>query len=271
MPRKRDHSAERLRKHAEMESNPLARALGIVNEAALLGPAYDAARKLEEANWDDPTGRALAAHRALQVDELDGPLNKSFRDFGLDPRNPFHWRKLLAYFADAHFGPKGHRRGPDKIWVDDRLCQLLSDFDQVKTRRMLVPGSTISDLEACTWLKSHPTLGKKYSGYSPATLLRNLQRARSPAKNGLLAELVAAVAEPFLVELRAAAKLGQVGWGSQGEQRILSMVLPAVIKVLSSRWRDGFDKQSSRVQSSFAPPVNDPKLIRSRRRAGLGY
>ena len=43
MPRKQDLSAQRLRKHIEMETNPLAHAFGLVNEAALQGAAYKAA------------------------------------------------------------------------------------------------------------------------------------------------------------------------------------------------------------------------------------
>jgi hypothetical protein len=87
------------------------------------------------------TRRACAAHEALSLDDLDLPLKKAFEAFALDPGNPFHWRKLIAYFADVHFGPRQSRRGPQKLWSDDRLCQLLQDFDQVKSRRKRVLGS----------------------------------------------------------------------------------------------------------------------------------
>jgi len=214
MPRKRDHSADRVRRYAEVENDRLARALGLVNEAALLGPAYEALRHFGESDWEDSAKRAKAANCALQLDELDEPLNKAFKTFNLDPRNPFHWRKLLAYFSEAHFGSKQIKRGANKVWSDDRLCQLLSDFDQVKSRRMLVPGSTISDFEVCSWLKRYPTLSKNMRTSaptrccaicnalaiqmktaflpssrrpSPNRMLRNCERRRSAAtSNGIL-------------------------------------------------------------------------------------
>ena len=137
MPRKQDLSAQRLRKHIEMETNPLAHALGLVNDAALQGAAYKAAQEFRETDWDDVAQRSLAAHYALSLDDLDKPLKKAFKAFGLDPRNPFHWRKLLAYFSDAHFASQ-RRRGPQELWSDDRLCQLLRDFDQIRRRRTRV-------------------------------------------------------------------------------------------------------------------------------------
>jgi hypothetical protein len=114
MPRKQDLSAQRLRKHIEMETNPLAHALGLVNDAALQGAAYKAAQEFRETDWDDVAQRSLAAHYALSLDDLDKPLKKAFKAFGLDPRNPFHWRKLLAYFSDAHFASQ-RRRGPQEL------------------------------------------------------------------------------------------------------------------------------------------------------------
>ena len=48
MPRKQDLSAQRLRKHIEVETNPLAHALNLVNEAALQGAAYKAAQTFRE-------------------------------------------------------------------------------------------------------------------------------------------------------------------------------------------------------------------------------
>lgn len=271
MPRKRDHSADRVRRYAEVENDRLARALRLVNEAALLGPAYEALRHFGESDWEDSAKRAKAANCALQLDELDQPLNKAFKAFDLDPRNPFHWRKLLAYFAEAHFGSKRLKRGANKVWSDDRLCQLLSDFDQVKSRRMLVPGSTISDLEVCSWLKRHPTLCKRYQKVSANTLLRNLQRARNPNENGLLAELATTVTEPYVTELRAAAKRGDIKWDAAGERRLHSLVLPTVLKALSSRWRSSFKKQEACSPSELVRQMEDPKLRRAQRRAGLGY
>jgi hypothetical protein len=273
MPRKQDLSAQRLRKHIEMETNPLAHALGLVNDAALQGAAYKAAQEFRETDWDDVAQRSLAAHYALSLDDLDKPLKKAFKAFGLDPRNPFHWRKLLAYFSDAHFASQ-RRRGPQELWSDDRLCQLLRDFDQIRRRRTLVPGSKISDLEVCRWLKRHSSLGKAYAGLSAETVLRNLQRARNPTENCLLGEMVSNVAESFMAKLRAGAKKGGIVLDQKWERQVRSTALKQVIKAISSGWR-GRPEQQARDErtrgKSLISKINDPAGIASRRRAGLGY
>ena len=76
MPRKKDLSADRLRKHVEMETNPIAHTLGLVNDAALLGPAYEAALRVKKSDWNNGAQRATAAHQALSLDDLDQPLKK---------------------------------------------------------------------------------------------------------------------------------------------------------------------------------------------------
>jgi hypothetical protein len=275
MPRKQDLSAQRLRKHMEIESDPLAHALGLVNDAALLGAAYEAAQEFKETDWDDVAQRSLAAHYALGLDDLDQPLKKAFQAFGLDPRNPFHWRKLLAYLADVHFGPRQPRRGRDTLWSDDRLCQLLQDFDQIRRQRALVPGSKVSDIEVCKWLKRHSTLGKTYAGLDAKTLLRNLQRARNPEENCRLRELVSKVADPFIARLRAAAKRRSLVLDPKSEPQVRSMALERVIKVLSSGWRKRADQRAVHdlTRGSAKPPLNlnDPAWIEIRRRAEFGY
>ena len=76
MPRKKDLSADRLRKHVEMETNPIAHTLGLVNDAALLGPAYEAALRVKKSDWNNGAQRATAAHQALSLDDLDHPFEK---------------------------------------------------------------------------------------------------------------------------------------------------------------------------------------------------
>jgi tetratricopeptide (TPR) repeat protein len=263
MPRKQVVSAQRLRKHIEIETDPLANALGLVNDAALQGAAYKAAQKFRETDWDDVAQRSLAAHHALSLDDLDKPLKKAFKAFGLDPRNPFHWRKLLAYFCDVHFDPRQRRRGPQKLWSDGRLCQLLQDFDRIK-RQLLVPGSKIGDLELCERLKRHSSLGKAYAEFSAKTVLRNLQRARNPTENCLLGEMVATVAEPIIAKLRAAAKKAGIVLDQKREREVRSRALKQVIKVISSGWR-------KRPEQRAMDDRTRGKSLMSERRAGLGY
>jgi hypothetical protein len=64
-------------------------------------------------DWNDPAQRALGAHEALLLNlgELDEPIRKAFDAFGYDPLNPFHWRKLIWHFANAHFA-RPPKKGP---------------------------------------------------------------------------------------------------------------------------------------------------------------
>jgi hypothetical protein len=274
MPRKLDLSAQRLRRHMEMESDPLAHAVGVVNDAALLGAAYKAAQEFRETDWDDVAQRSLAAHHALSLDDLDGPLKKAFQAFGLEPRNPFHWRKLLAYFSAVHFNPRQPRRGPHRLWSDDRLCQLLQDCDQIRRQRALVLGSKISDLEVCKWLKRHSTLGKAYAGFDAKTLLRNLQRARNPRENARLGEMFSKAAELSIAQLRAATKSGVV-LDQKWERLVRSMVLKQAIRVVASGWRQRPEEQATNDpthgKAKLSLDFNDPAWIATERRAGLGY
>jgi hypothetical protein len=68
----------------------------------------------------------------LTFDRSDPLLKKAFEDFGLDPKNPFDWRKLIIYFAAAHYASKG--RGAPRKWTEDRMCQFLSDFLRTRER-----------------------------------------------------------------------------------------------------------------------------------------
>ena len=277
MPRGRDHSAVRLDEHLANENDPWMKAFGVTNEAALLGAAYGAAQEFQQSDWSDPKQRALAAHEALKLDSLDVSLTKAFDAFGFNHRNPFHWRKLMAYFCDVHFGRGDRRRrGPSKRWSDDKLCQLLSDFDQVRSGYKLVPGSKISDLEVCKRLKNHPVLGTTYIGSAAETVLRNLQRARNPNQNGRLSVIVSNALVPILA---AAAQKGDKVLGQKLEQLIRSTGLDPAIKVLSQQWR----KKSKEVGPRKRRPGRDlfsilsgsdgteADLIASLRRAGLGY
>jgi hypothetical protein len=64
-----------------------------------------------------PELRALEADRAttLGPDICDRPddavIRTAFTAWKLDPRNPWHWRVVLYYLADAHF-PRGPKWAP---------------------------------------------------------------------------------------------------------------------------------------------------------------
>jgi hypothetical protein len=179
MARRRDSASERLKESIEAARNPLppdlialGRELGIFPEAPQV-----------RTDWNDPAQRALGAHEALLLNlgELDEPIRKAFDAFGYDPLNPFHWRKLIWHFADAHFRPP-RKGGAPKRWDDIRWCKLLSDFGEVKASR-----PTASDAEVCINIKKR--FAHRYGKETAGTLRRNLQYARDPSRNGTLAQI----------------------------------------------------------------------------------
>jgi hypothetical protein len=259
MPRKRDTASERLRQHAKKQTDPLARALGLVNDPALLGVAFSAEAKFSNADWDDAETRAAAASHALSIDDQDIAIKKAFETFALDPKNPFHWRKLIAYFADVHFGESQKGPGAPKVWSDRRLCQLLADFHYIKSRRTRLAGSGAdSDLAICKILQNDPRRGAAYPPeLSPKTICRKLQDARDPNRNGLLGTVVADVMASF------EAKLNRLKPPLQ--RRLQKMIRKAAVSSavisISTQW--------NRVEPSAVAP-DLAEIAKAQRRAGIG-
>lgn len=260
MPRKRDTASERLRQHARTQTDPFARALALVNDPALLGAAFPAEARFTSANWDDAETHAAAAHGALTIDDQDTAIRKAFETFGLDPKNPFDWRRLFAYFADAHFGAAHKGRGAPEFWTDRRLCQLLADFHQVKSRRTRVPGSkNVSDEDICGFLQNDSKLGADYpSTLSPKTLHRKLRDARDINRNSILRAIVNDAIQS--VE----AKLSQAGipLTPKTHDSIRAAALKSALNSIAREWRR--DKRPDL-------PSFDPQMYaRARRAAGIG-
>jgi hypothetical protein len=153
------------------------------------GPWQETAFALEQevrgaAIWDDPKARTCAAELALSLTSAasDEPIRKAFDSFGLDPSNPFHWRKLLWYLAEAFFGQRN--LGRPKEWSADKLCHLLEHFHQVKEKE---ENLTLSDELICQRVKNH--FHREYAGISAGTIRRNVQYARDPQRNPVLGSL----------------------------------------------------------------------------------
>jgi len=72
----------------------------------------------QASDWSDKQVRDTCAGLALTLAEgpKDEALRVAFKETGLDPSNPFDWRRLLDTFADIHFSthappaPRGARR-----------------------------------------------------------------------------------------------------------------------------------------------------------------
>jgi hypothetical protein len=60
---------------------------------------------------------------ALDYSRNDAPIREAFYKFCLDPKDPWHWRLLLYYLADAHFGGRKPKR---RKWSPEDLSALLA-------------------------------------------------------------------------------------------------------------------------------------------------
>jgi hypothetical protein len=178
MASRRDSASERLKESIEAARNPLPDLIALGREFGMIPEAPQV-----RIDWNDPAQRALGAHEALRLlDELDEPIRKAFAAFGYNPDNPFHWHMLLWHFANAHFRPP-RKGGAPKRWDDIRWCKLLSDFGEVKASSR----PTASDAEVCINIKKR--FAHRYGKETAGTLRRNLQYARDPSRNGILAQI----------------------------------------------------------------------------------
>ena len=117
--------------------------------------------------------------RALALDSHsrgDKAIIDAFAEFKLDHREPYDWRILMTYFADAHFGRK--HPGRHSGWTFERLVQLDWDYQQIKH-----DAQGISDTEACKRLvrDKGARFSGRYKGLKASTLRRRLPQAHKDA------------------------------------------------------------------------------------------
>jgi hypothetical protein len=117
---------------------------------------------LHQGGLGEPPTFAQQAALALNDTLISEPIKKSFEKFGLDSKNPFAWRFLLYIFAETFFGDHGSNRGAPKRWSDQRFCELLTDFDQIKARN-----PKLSDSAICTLLKKDKRLRATMRMWTP--------------------------------------------------------------------------------------------------------
>ena len=152
---RRDPAAKRLQKSIELEvcSKNLAHLLA--GRPGLLGQIFREQEEQRLFDWNDPVKRAVAAHYVLRIAQPDASLKKAFEVFDLDPRNPFEWRKLIAYLAEVLFGSKA--RGAPKKWDGKRMLQFTADFMRIRRGH---PGATIK--KTCELMKKDASLKGRY-------------------------------------------------------------------------------------------------------------
>jgi hypothetical protein len=130
-------------------------------------------------DWDKCASedRALEANRAttLGPEICDRPddavIRAAFRDWKLDPRNPWHWRLLLFYFADAHSEMcETERKRWD--WSQSQLIDLL----QRAQSEECTAGSKLKDSELARRLHAKQEYG--YQRITVDALRKKLGEAR---------------------------------------------------------------------------------------------
>jgi len=224
MASRRNSASERLKKSIEAARNPLPPERSLIALGREFGMMPEAPQV--RIDWNDPAQRALGAREALRLlDELDEPIRKAFVAFGYNPDNPFHWRMLLWHFASAHFSPS-RKKGRQKEWTDARWCQLLSDFGEVKASH-----PNASETQICNDIKKR--FRDRYSSVTATTLRKNLQYARNPSRNGIVASL----RDQFAMEIRnwAIAQFG--GSTSLDAGTFNSMAVDLAREYLESAWK----------------------------------
>jgi hypothetical protein len=101
----------------------------------------------------------------------------AFEKFKLDPRNPYHWRMLMRFLADAHFGHRAGQGRPRK-WNSESLCKLLR---HVSDARKKWPGAKRGDVFRTLVKPKAP-----YPGLKPDALKHAYAAALDPKRNKAL-------------------------------------------------------------------------------------
>jgi hypothetical protein len=152
--------------------------------------------------------------------EADFSLKLAFEAADLDSQDPLAREALLRLFAMAHFPSGQKNRGRRKQWDDQRLCCLLSDYDQTKQDH---PSS--SDQAICEYIKKR--FANRYR-MTISSIRRKLQDARNPACNNQIDELAAIFGREF--------RHHGVDWSSA---KIRKQTRRCAIEYLSKAWKRG--------------------------------
>jgi hypothetical protein len=125
MARKRKTAKERLRQEIKRVRSPTQYQL--LNLLARTDP-----------DWSDKRVRGAYANVALTLDgePAHSSLRTAFQEFGLDPVDPFNWRRLLTGLAAIFFAPVPTRpRGARPKWDEPR--RMVFKTDVARARKQL--------------------------------------------------------------------------------------------------------------------------------------
>jgi hypothetical protein len=190
-------------------------------------------------DWSNEAEWGTCAKDALNLDsdspgseKWNAPVRKAFKDFGLDPNNPYDWRHLLTLYVHSHRG-----RGRPAEWDSESLCALLRAISKVREKR---PNANRSDI--------YRTLTKKspYAGRTENYLKHGHRLALNLERNYILRNARDLVAGGYLDVLR-------VGYHEKGravtvsdESKIKNMdsVFEEALELIGAP-NSGWEKKSS--------------------------
>lgn len=125
-------------------------------------------------DYSDVWGRRIAADLALTLSDrpIDASLRRAFKEFRLDPKNPFDWLDLLRTVAEIHFPIEAPRaRGPKRKW-DFELFDRHIEWARAKTKKILSERGELRPThdDVASYLQF--VLPEHYGRFTPATLRR---------------------------------------------------------------------------------------------------
>jgi hypothetical protein len=150
----------------------------------------------KEAVWIAHAPDALNLNSGLH-DEWDKAVRKAFKDFGLDPKNPYDWRILLSLYVSAHA-----RRGRPPEWNSENLCKLLRQVSKARQKR---PNAKASEI-----FRSLVRPKAAYFGKTEDYLKHGYRLALDLERNEILRTYRDLVAKGYLDVLRAGYR--EKGW-----------------------------------------------------------
>jgi hypothetical protein len=172
-----------------------------------------------EADWVDVRDALNLDSTSVWSEKWNAPVRKAFKDFGLDPNNPYDWRHLLTLYVHSH-----RSRGRPVEWDGESLCDLLRAISKFRKKN---PNAKRSDI-----YRSLTKERGSYSGKTEDYLKHGHRLALNPERNHILRSALDLVAAGHLDVLR-------VGYQEQG--RAITSSDKARIKRMDSVLEDALE------------------------------
>jgi hypothetical protein len=120
-------------------------------------------------DWSNTAERAEHAHAALTLWTKDAALVRAFREFELDPQNPYDWATLANAMAETLYGAN---RGRPKKWTKRQEREFVNDMTS------LLDGARKQEVRAAEQLKSRQP--DRFESMSPEEMRKLYYKLRPP-------------------------------------------------------------------------------------------